>query len=141
MRSSSSNGPQGSDVGWRSRDHSSTGTATVTSKDFRGWLRSGGGIRHAFSMGTTPTSPPGSGSLMHWQDASHDWLLVADDQANQLTVYDAADGRPLRRLGAGAVGDVATLARRDGRLFVVDDDGTRNELKLPQLQRVASSNP
>ena len=85
--------------------------------------------------------PPGSGSLMHWQDASHDWLLVADDQANQLTVYDARDGQPLRRLGAGAVGDVATLARRDGQLFVIDDDGTRNELKLPQLQRVASSNP
>lgn len=83
---------------------------------------------------------PGSGSLMRWHDASHDWLLVADDQANQLTVYDAIDGRPLRRLGAGTVGDVATLAQRDGHLFVIDDDGTRKELKLPQLQRVASSN-
>lgn len=85
--------------------------------------------------------PPGSGSLMRWHDASHDWLLVADDQANQLTVYDATDGRPLRQLGAGAVGDVAMLVRRDGHLFVIDDDGTRNELKLPQLQRVASSRP
>ncbi|WP_460878640.1 hypothetical protein [Rhodanobacter koreensis] len=84
---------------------------------------------------------PGSGSLMRWHDASHDWLLVADDQANQLTVYDATDGRPLHRFGAGAVGDVATLAQRDGHLFIIDDDGARNELKLPQLQRVASSNP
>ncbi|MEO8997898.1 MAG: hypothetical protein ABI227_08170 [Rhodanobacter sp.] len=85
--------------------------------------------------------PPGSGSLMRWHDASHDWLLAADDQANELTVYDATDGRPLRRLGTETVGDVATLARRDGHLFVIDDDGTRNELRLPQLQRVASSIP
>ena len=85
--------------------------------------------------------PPGSGSLMRWQDASHDWLLVADDQANQLTIYDATDGRPLHRLGNAVVGDVATLAQRDGHLFVIDDDGTRNELKLPQLPRIASNNP
>ena len=84
---------------------------------------------------------PGSGALMHWHDASHDWLLVADDEANQLTVYDAADGRLLQRLGPGTVGNVAVLAQRDGRLFVVDDDGTRNELKVPQLKTVASSAP
>ena len=84
---------------------------------------------------------PGSGALMHWHDASRDWLLVADDEANQLTVYDAADGRLLQRLGPGTVGNVAVLAQRDGRLFVVDDDGTRNELKLPQLKTVASSAP
>lgn len=85
--------------------------------------------------------PPGSASLMRWHDASHDWLLVADDAADQLTVYDATDGRPLQRLGPSAVGDVAVLAQRDGRLFVVDDNGTRNELKLPQLQTVAASAP
>jgi hypothetical protein len=39
------------------------------------------------------------------------------------------------------VGDVAALAQRDGRLFVIDDDGTRKELKLPQLQRVAANVP
>ena len=83
----------------------------------------------------------GPGSLMRWHDTSHDWLLVADDQANQLTVYAAADGRPLQRLGHGAVGDVAVLAQRDGRLFVIDDDGTRNELKLPPLKTIASSTP
>lgn len=82
---------------------------------------------------------PRSGTLMHWRDASSDLLVVADDEANQLTVYDATDGRLLQRLGPSAVGNVATLAQHDGRLFVVDDDGTRNELKLPQLKTVASS--
>ncbi|WP_158755574.1 hypothetical protein [Dyella sp. S184] len=82
-----------------------------------------------------------SGSLVRWHDTSHDWLLVADDQANQLTVYDAVNGRPLQRLDAKVVGDVAALAQRDGRLFVIDDDGTRKELRLPQLQRVAANVP
>ena len=82
---------------------------------------------------------PRSGTLMHWRDAGSDLLVVADDEANQLAVYDADDGRLLQQLGPGAVGNVAALAQRDGRLFVVDDDGTRNELKLPQLKTVASS--
>jgi hypothetical protein len=86
---------------------------------------------------------PRSGTLMHWRNAGSDLLLVADDEANQLTVYDAVDGRPVQRLDAKAVGDVAALAQRDGRLFVIDDDGTRKELKLPQLQlqRVAANVP
>jgi hypothetical protein len=82
---------------------------------------------------------PRSGTLMHWRGAGSDLLVVADDEANQLAVYDAIDGRLLQRLGPSAVGNVAALAQRDGRLFVVDDDGTRNELKLPQLKTVASS--
>lgn len=77
--------------------------------------------------------PPGSGQLMRWHDAGHDWLLAADDEADQLNVYDAADGRLLHRLDARTVGDIAALARRDGRLYVVDDDGRRSELGLPQL--------
>jgi len=77
--------------------------------------------------------PSGSGQLMRWHDAGHDWLLAADDEADQLSVYDAADGRLLQRLDARTVGDIATLARRDGRLYVVGDDGTRSELRLPQL--------
>jgi hypothetical protein len=84
---------------------------------------------------------PVSGSLVRWHDTSHDWLLVADDQANHLTVYDAVDGRPVQRLDAKVVGDVAAMAQRDGRLFVIDDDGTRKELKLPQLQTVAANVP
>jgi len=71
--------------------------------------------------------------LVRWHDAGHDWLLAVDDDADQLSVYDATDGRLLRRLDAGTVGDIAALARRDGRLYVVGDDGTRSELRLPQL--------
>lgn len=84
---------------------------------------------------------PGSGSLMRWHDASHDWLLVVDDAGNQLVVYDADNGRLLRRLDAASVGDVAALARRDGRLYVIDDNGTRRELALPQLPRLVSGTP
>jgi hypothetical protein len=84
---------------------------------------------------------PVSASLLRWHDTSHDWVLVADDQDNQLTVYDAASGQPLQRLDAKAVGDVAALAQRDGRLYVIEDDGTRKELKLPQLQTVAANVP
>jgi hypothetical protein len=83
--------------------------------------------------------PVPAGSLLHWQDASHEWLLAADDQANRLIVYDASNGRPLRRLEVGEVGDVAALAQQGGKTFVIADDGSRNELSLPQLQRVASS--
>lgn len=83
--------------------------------------------------------PVPAGSVMHWHDASHDWLLAADDQANQLVVYDAGNGRPLRRLGVSEVGDIAALAQHDGRTFVIADDGSRNELRLPQLQRIASN--
>ncbi|WP_426663238.1 hypothetical protein [Rhodanobacter aciditrophus] len=89
--------------------------------------------------GFGPAHPPsGSGRLMRWQGAGRDWLLVADDAANRLVVYDATDGRLLRRLDPAVVGDVATLARRDGRLYVVGDDGARNELRLPQLTVAAS---
>jgi hypothetical protein len=89
--------------------------------------------------GFGPAHPPsGSGRLMRWHDDGRDWLLVADDAANQLVVYDATDGRLLRRLDPDAVGDVAALARRDGRLYVVGDDGARNELRLPQLTVAAS---
>jgi hypothetical protein len=71
--------------------------------------------------------------LVRWHDAGHDWLLAVDDDADQLSVYDATDGRLLRRLDAGTVGDIAALARRDGRLYVVGDDDARSELSLPQL--------
>lgn len=84
--------------------------------------------------GFGPTHPPSRPEqLLRWHDAGHDWLLAADDEADQLGVYDAADGRLLRRFDAGTVGDIAALAKRDGRLYVVGDDGTRSELSLPQL--------
>ncbi|MDE2154704.1 MAG: hypothetical protein KGJ32_02245 [Xanthomonadaceae bacterium] len=85
---------------------------------------------------------PAFESLVHWRDGSHDWLLVADGKADLLTVYNAADGRPLRRLAlAHGFNDARALAQRDGRLFVIGDDGRLGELALPQLQWVASSSP
>ncbi|MFC5440512.1 hypothetical protein [Rhodanobacter ginsenosidimutans] len=50
----------------------------------------------------TPIAP-----LVHWRDADHDWLLVVEQASGELVVYDANDGRPLRRLGAanGAAGN------------------------------------
>ncbi|WP_158886135.1 hypothetical protein [Rhodanobacter sp. L36] len=79
-------------------------------------------------------------TLVRWKDASHDWLLVADDKANQLTVYDANDGRLLHTLDrTTGFGEVAALAQRDGQLFVVEDSGRLDPIQLPQLQLIASS--
>ena len=83
-----------------------------------------------FGLAHPPSRPE---QLVRWHDAGHDWLLAVDDDADQLSVYDATDGRLLRRLDAGTVGDIAALARRDGRLYVVGDDDARSELSLPQL--------
>jgi hypothetical protein len=81
-------------------------------------------------------------TLVHWHDVSHDWLLVADGHADQLSVYSAVDGRPLGSLHIQpGLRDIDALAQRDGRLFVVDDDGRLSELKLPQLQLAAASIP
>ena len=80
---------------------------------------------------------PASSGFAHWRDARHDWLLVADDRADQLRVYDAGDGRLLQRLDRGA-GGIATLAQRDGQLFVVEDNGKLNRLEL-RNQRLATS--
>ncbi len=87
-------------------------------------------------------TPAAFNSVLQWHDASHDWLLVADGQSNQVTVYNALDGRPLHRLDVKrGINDVSALAKRDGRLFVMSDDGRLGELKLPQLQMVASTRP
>jgi hypothetical protein len=77
-------------------------------------------------------------TVVHW----HDWLLVADGRADQLSVYSAVDGRPLGQLHVQrGLRDIDALAQRDGRLFVIEDDGRLSELKLPQLQLVAASIP
>lgn len=73
-------------------------------------------------------------ALLHWRKGGRDWLVVADGKADELVVYDAADGRPLRRLHVSqGLQDVAPLMQRDGRLFVVGSDGVPGELSLPQL--------
>ena len=80
--------------------------------------------------------PPGSGSLMHWQDASHDWLLVADTESDEVVVYDATSGRPLRRLGSrDGLADVDGLVQQGAWLFVMGREQPNVQvLSLPQLQ-------
>ena len=86
----------------------------------------------------TGPSPASSrfGAIVHWRDAGHDWLLVADRSAHELVVYDALSGRPLRRIGADqGVRRLRALALHGNRLLVkggpVDDDRV---LSLPELQ-------
>lgn len=82
---------------------------------------------------------PGFGLSWHGSDAGHDWLLVVDNQAGRLTVYDAVDGRPLRQLDAGTAAAASMLDRHDGRVLVVAADGTRSERASPQPQRIAAN--
>ena len=77
--------------------------------------------------------------LVRFQDASHDWLMVVDPATHELVVYDADNGRPLRRLGADdGLADVSAISGKGSLLFVKSSrkDPIR-VLKLPQLQTVA----
>ncbi len=91
----------------------------------------------AAPAGTTETRS--IGQLVHWQDAGHDWLLVADPATRELVVYDANNGRPLERLGADdGLPDVQSIAQRGSLLFVTGRQPEQvHLLKLPQLQEVA----
>jgi hypothetical protein len=78
-------------------------------------------------------------SLVHWQDAAHDWLLVVDPATRELVVYDAVDGRPLQRLGADdGLPEVQSIARHGSWLQVTGKQHPPVRLKLPQLQAVAA---
>jgi hypothetical protein len=98
--------------------------------------------------GTDPTPPPSTApspfrgnAYVHWRDATHDWLIVVDRVADQLVVYDARDGRPLRHIGAGeGLTDIDALAQSGGRLLVKGDDTARvRVVNLPSL-RLADAN-
>jgi hypothetical protein len=76
--------------------------------------------------------------LVHWRDAGHDWLLVVDQASGELVVYDANDGRPLRRLGAAnGVAPIRTITRQ-GDWLVTTGEGRPGLqiLSLPGLQPV-----
>jgi hypothetical protein len=89
------------------------------------------------SGGATETAS--TGQLVHWQDASHDWLLVVDPATRELVVYDAIDGRPLERLGADdGLPEVQSIVQQGPWLFVLGRQHPKVRLlKLPQLQAVA----
>ena len=81
----------------------------------------------------TPIAP-----LVHWSDADHDWLLVVDQASGELVVYDANDGRPLRRLGAAnGVGPIETITREGNWLVTTSERRPGLQiLSLPGLQPV-----
>ena len=86
-------------------------------------------------------NPASFNGMVHWQDASHDWLIVADRGNDQLVVYDARDGRPLRRMGAReGLTDIETLATTGERLLVAGDSTPEvRVVSLPALQLVAAN--
>jgi hypothetical protein len=86
-------------------------------------------------------NPASFNGVVHWQDASHDWLIVADRGSDQLVVYDARDGRPLRRIGAReGLTDIETLATTGERLLVAGDSTPEvRVVSLPSLQLIAAT--
>lgn len=111
-----------------------------------GWLAAsvlGAWVLHP---GLTPTSgadhpaisPAGAtSSLVRWTDATHDWLLVVDPATHELVVYDAVDGRPLRRVDAGEA-SFDSIQRNGNRLIATDRQRARVQvLSLPGLVPVA----
>ncbi len=84
------------------------------------------------------TPPLAVNALVHWQDDSHDWLLVADRTAHELVVYDAATGEPLQRLGRDdGLGSVDTIAALGDHLLVQSTKGRPTLLSLPSLRAQA----
>jgi hypothetical protein len=85
--------------------------------------------------GDASDAPPPIAQLVHWRDASHDWLIVADKATSELVVYDANDGRPLRRLGvANGLGPVDEVIGEGNRLVVVQQDAHVQVFGLPDLR-------
>lgn len=77
--------------------------------------------------------------LVHFRDASHDWLLVVDPATREVVVYDASSGRPVQRLGADSgLAGVNSIARQGSHLRVTSDQRPAiHVLSLPDLQPVA----
>jgi hypothetical protein len=85
--------------------------------------------------GTAVTAAP----LVHWKDAKHDWLLVVDPSTHELVVYDANDGRPLRRLGAAQGAEAMdSITGAGNRIIATNRFGSRPQIfSLPDLQPMA----
>ena len=76
---------------------------------------------------------PGTGehTFAHWRGEGRDWLLVAEPDEDTLVVYDATDGRPLRRL---PVDGIREIVLEGDWVFVTGATGPGLRLlHLPQL--------
>jgi len=105
-------------------------------------LLAAGVLRHPWPPATgsdsmTPAAPAAPiAPLVRWSDADHDWLLVVDHSSGELLVYDANDGRPLRRLGiANGVAPIETIALDGNWLLAVSEHRPGLQvLSLPGLK-------
>lgn len=81
-----------------------------------------------------PAAQPAQKQLLRWTGEGHDWLVVGDREQDEIVVYDATDGRPLRTLGrADGLGDVESIALRGRWLVVLGKDAPR-VVRLPRLK-------
>lgn len=80
-----------------------------------------------------------TGTFAHWYGHGHDWLLQAEPSQGLLVIYDANDGRPLRRLH---VAGLQRIVLEDDWLFVLGPSpaGVRL-LRLPALAWRDGSRP
>ena len=70
-------------------------------------------------------------TFAHWRSEGRDWLLVAVPDEGALVVYDATDGRPLRRLPVAGIRDIVL---EGDWVFVTGTTGPGLRLlRLPQL--------
>lgn len=70
-------------------------------------------------------------TFARWRGDGHDWLLKAEPGQGTLVVYDARDGRPLRRLPVAGVNEIVL---QGNWLFVLCDTSPGLRLlRLPQL--------
>lgn len=97
----------------------------------------------ASTLGDDRADAPTAASLVHWKDARHDWLLVVDQATHELVVYDANDGRPLRRVGAASGAQpVDSIVGEGNWLIATSQQHPRGQvLSLPGLQPVAFAAP
>lgn len=100
-----------------------------------------GGLAYDFAAvpaQTPPSSARSFSSMVHWSNARHDWLVVYDAEAGELVVYDARDGRPLRRVTAERGGTTIEGIVASGNLLIATgrERPSGKVWRLPDLEPV-----